>query len=61
MKIRQVGAESSVHLWSYLLQLFLECAIFRNKVKFFLEKYGTSGQATDDSMEHARCMLDTQG
>jgi len=24
-----------------------------------VEKYGTTGQATDDDMAHARCMLDT--
>jgi len=24
-----------------------------------MEKFGTAGQATDDSMAHAKCMLDT--
>jgi hypothetical protein len=26
-----------------------------------VEEYGRAGQATDDGMSHARCMLDTQG
>jgi hypothetical protein len=34
---------------------------FENRAVRDVEKYCTAGQATDDNMVHAHCMLDTQG
>jgi hypothetical protein len=37
--------------------------IFRKSCRLWgnVEKYSTAGQATDETMAHAHCMLDTQG
>ena len=31
------------------------------RLRHKVEKYGTAGQATDDNMVHAHCMLDNKG
>jgi hypothetical protein len=37
-------------------------ALFTKIVPFIdVEKYSAAGQATDDNIAHARCVLDTQG
>jgi hypothetical protein len=43
--------------WFYIQYLFLRksCRLWDN-----VEKYCTAGQATDDNMAHAQCMLDTK-
>jgi hypothetical protein len=52
-------------LYMYIFPTIL-CSVtlfFRNRAvyKKNVEKYCTAGQATDYSMVHAHCMLDTQG
>ena len=38
--------------------MFVQKLFFTNRAVYNMEKYCTAGQATDDNVAHAHCMLD---
>ena len=50
----KVVEKPETHVWYTITFFFPE-----KRVLYIMEKYCSEGQATDDNMAHAHCMLDT--